>query len=121
MMERWVPTATMTLEYMLTTSPLPPLQDSSDDAGESSSSGDDGGEGSSEEGGDDSEGGEDGGDDDGEEEDEDEDEPEDQMPSIYEACQDSKECAPAKHHFEECTNRVNEGKGFKGEDCMEEL
>lgn len=43
------------------------------------------------------------------------------MPSIYEACQDSKECAPAKHHFEECTNRVNEGKGFKGEDCMEEL
>lgn len=36
-------------------------------------------------------------------------------------CENSKQCAPAKHHFDECTNRVNEGNGFKGEDCMEEL
>lgn len=43
------------------------------------------------------------------------------MPAIYEECENSKACAPAKHHFEECTKRVNEGQGFEGETCIEEL
>lgn len=25
------------------------------------------------------------------------------------------------HHFEECQERVTSGKGFEGEDCVEEL
>ncbi|PWZ00981.1 Non-heme 11 kDa protein of cytochrome bc1 complex [Testicularia cyperi] len=56
-----------------------------------------------------------------EEEEEDEDEPEDPMPAIYEECENSKACAPLKHHFEECSKRVSEGKGFEGENCVEEF
>ncbi|CDU24482.1 related to QCR6-ubiquinol--cytochrome-c reductase 17K protein [Sporisorium scitamineum] len=56
-----------------------------------------------------------------EEEEEDEDEPEDPAPAIYEECEKSKACAPLKHHFDECTKRVEEGKGFEGENCIEEF
>ncbi|TKY85183.1 hypothetical protein EX895_006263 [Sporisorium graminicola] len=55
------------------------------------------------------------------EEEEDEDEPEDPAPAIYEECEKSKACAPLKHHFDECTKRVEEGKGFEGENCIEEF
>lgn len=57
-----------------------------------------------------------------EEEDEDEDdEPEDPRDEIYAACEE-KDCAPAKHHFDECQTRVEAGKLlFEGEDCIEEL
>lgn len=60
-------------------------------------------------------------DDEEEEEDEDEDEPEDPAPAIYEECEKSKSCAPLKHHFDECSKRVEEGKGFEGENCIEEF
>ncbi|EST10117.2 Ubiquinol-cytochrome C reductase hinge domain protein [Kalmanozyma brasiliensis GHG001] len=56
-----------------------------------------------------------------EEEEEEEDEPEDPAPAIYEECEKSKACAPLKHHFDECTKRVEEGKGFEGENCIEEF
>ncbi|SNX82313.1 related to QCR6 - ubiquinol--cytochrome-c reductase 17K protein [Melanopsichium pennsylvanicum] len=56
-----------------------------------------------------------------EEEDEEEDEPEDPAPAIYEECEKSKACAPLKHHFDECSKRVEEGKGFEGENCIEEF
>ncbi|SAM75777.1 related to QCR6-ubiquinol--cytochrome-c reductase 17K protein [Ustilago bromivora] len=56
-----------------------------------------------------------------EEDEEDEDEPEDPAPAIYEECEKSKACAPLKHHFDECTKRVEEGKGFEGENCTEEF
>lgn len=36
-------------------------------------------------------------------------------------CADSKDCANLKHHFEHCQEKVNAGKGHKGEDCVEEL
>ncbi|KAJ1600502.1 hypothetical protein NDA14_000884 [Ustilago hordei] len=49
------------------------------------------------------------------------DEPEDPAPAIYEECEKSKACAPFKHHFDECTKRVEEGKGFEGENCIEEF
>lgn len=64
---------------------------------------------------------EEGDDEEEEEEEEDEDEPEDPAPAIYEECEKSKACAPLKHHFDECTKRVNEGKGFEGENCIEEF
>jgi hypothetical protein len=40
-------------------------------------------------------------------------------------CANSKECSPAKHHFDECVERVtqnSENPDFKGphEDCVEE-
>ncbi|KAJ1033641.1 hypothetical protein NDA13_001627 [Ustilago tritici] len=50
-----------------------------------------------------------------------EDEPEDPAPAIYEECEKSKACAPLKHHFDKCTKRVEEGKGFEGENCIEEF
>ncbi|CAO1630832.1 unnamed protein product [Sympodiomycopsis kandeliae] len=57
-----------------------------------------------------------------EEEEEEEEEPEDPYPAIYEACEQSKPCAKAKHHFDECTERVTAGDvHFKGEDCAEEF
>ncbi|KAJ1032469.1 hypothetical protein NDA16_000493 [Ustilago loliicola] len=56
-----------------------------------------------------------------EEDEEDEDEPEDPAPAIYEECEKSKACASLKHHFDECTKRVEEGKGFEGENCIEEF
>ncbi|KAK0534524.1 ubiquinol--cytochrome-c reductase subunit 6 [Tilletia horrida] len=77
------------------------------DEGEDSKEGDDG---ETEEGGDDAE-----------EEEEEEDEPEDELPAIYESCENSAKCKSAKSHFEHCQERVSEGKGFHGEDCIEEF
>jgi len=42
------------------------------------------------------------------------------MPAIRESCE-SGPCSKVKHHFDECEKRVSSGKGFKGEDCVEEL
>ncbi|KAK8178955.1 ubiquinol-cytochrome C reductase hinge domain-containing protein, partial [Phyllosticta paracitricarpa] len=39
-------------------------------------------------------------------------------------CANSKECAPAKHHYEHCVERVQkqeEEKGKAEEDCVEEF
>lgn len=36
-------------------------------------------------------------------------------------CAESKECINLKHHFEHCSEKVQAGKGHKGEDCVEEL
>ena len=35
-------------------------------------------------------------------------------------CRNSKECAPAKHHYDECVARVTGGGAAEGEDCVEE-
>lgn len=37
-------------------------------------------------------------------------------------CRNSKQCAPAKHHFDECVERVTkaEADGDNKEDCVEE-
>lgn len=56
-----------------------------------------------------------------EEEEEDEDDEEevvDPKEQLEEDCRNSKECAPAKHHFEECVERVENG---SKEDCVEEF
>merc|ERR1712225_55076 len=83
-------------------------EDDSKDKEEESSDGD------AEEGGDDAEEAE-------EEEEEEEEEPEDEAPAIREKCAESKECVNVKHHFDHCQERVEAGKGHKGEDCVEEL
>ncbi|KAK3079879.1 hypothetical protein LTS18_003697, partial [Coniosporium uncinatum] len=66
-----------------------------------------------------------GGDDEPADEDEEEDEPADPMPKIQEECMQTKECAPAKHHYDECAERVlkqmEEGDGKAKEDCVEEF
>ncbi|KAH9824001.1 ubiquinol-cytochrome C reductase hinge domain-containing protein [Melampsora americana] len=54
------------------------------------------------------------------EEEEEEEEPEDPAPAIREECTETK-CAKYKHHFDHCQEKVNEGKGAEGEDCVEEL
>ncbi|RPB03966.1 Non-heme 11 kDa protein of cytochrome bc1 complex [Choiromyces venosus 120613-1] len=59
------------------------------------------------------------------EEEAEEEEPEDPMPAITDECSESKECKPAKHHYDECVDRVtaaaeSEAKGPK-EDCVEEF
>ncbi|KAF2137629.1 uncharacterized protein K452DRAFT_291448 [Aplosporella prunicola CBS 121167] len=63
--------------------------------------------------------------DDEEEEDEDEDEPQDIQPKLEEECAESKQCAPAKHHYDECVERVTkkqeENDGKSDEDCVEEF
>ncbi|KAI3618363.1 hypothetical protein CBS9595_002726 [Malassezia furfur] len=57
-----------------------------------------------------------------EEEEEDEDEDEDEPEDIYEACEKSAPCASARHHFEECQERVTKGDvQFPNEDCTEEF
>ncbi|KAJ5596629.1 hypothetical protein VI817_004101 [Penicillium citrinum] len=62
-----------------------------------------------------------------EEEDEEEEEPEDIKPKLEEDCANSAQCAPYKHHYDECVERVTrqeeEGDDFKGvkEDCVEEF
>lgn len=49
-----------------------------------------------------------------------------QSADIYHTeCRESKQCAPAKHHFDECVERVTNAKGpqdlkLPGEDCVEE-
>ncbi|KAK8843407.1 hypothetical protein IAR55_007064 [Kwoniella newhampshirensis] len=68
---------------------------------------------------------EDSGDDSGEkpeeeEEEEEEEEPEDPAPAIREACEQGP-CAEHLHHFQSCSTKVEEGKGFPGEDCVEEF
>lgn len=38
-------------------------------------------------------------------------------------CKETKACAPSKHHFDECVERVTgaeEGKKYANEDCVEE-
>ncbi|KAJ7046280.1 hypothetical protein C8F04DRAFT_1323174 [Mycena alexandri] len=54
-------------------------------------------------------------------EEEEEEEPEDAAPGIRDACAARAECAPMKHHFEKCQEKIEAGKGFKGEECVEEL
>ncbi|POS88046.1 hypothetical protein EPUL_000301 [Erysiphe pulchra] len=39
---------------------------------------------------------------------------------LEEECKNSKACSPAKHHYEECVERVTSGHGVKNEDCVEE-
>lgn len=60
-----------------------------------------------------------------EEEEEEEEEAEDQKPAIVEECESSKSCAPLKHHFDECQERVlgNEGGEHEEhpENCVEEM
>ncbi|RUS18011.1 ubiquinol-cytochrome C reductase hinge protein-domain-containing protein [Endogone sp. FLAS-F59071] len=45
-------------------------------------------------------------------------ESEDPKPAIVDECQGSKECAPLKHHLDECTARVESG---SHENCIEEF
>ncbi|KAF3905952.1 hypothetical protein ABW21_db0202061 [Orbilia brochopaga] len=60
-------------------------------------------------------------------EEEEEEEPEDPMPQLQEECTNTTKCAPFKHHYEECAERVQqwddtaeeERKG-KRESCVEE-
>jgi len=67
------------------------------------------------------------GEDDAEEEDEDEDEdeeePEDPKPALEDECANSRQCAPAKHHFDDCVERVTEAGEHPEhkEDCVEEF
>jgi ubiquinol-cytochrome c reductase subunit 6 len=62
-------------------------------------------------------------DEDEEEEEEEEEEAEDQKPAIVEACESSKACAPLKHHFDECQERVlgHSGDDENHENCVEEM
>jgi len=59
-----------------------------------------------------------------EEEEEEEEEPEDLKPKFEEECLRSAQCAPAKHHYDECAERVTkqqEETGKAEEDCVEEF
>ncbi|KAI0026180.1 ubiquinol-cytochrome C reductase hinge protein-domain-containing protein [Xylariomycetidae sp. FL0641] len=66
----------------------------------------------------------DGGEEEEAEEEEEEEEPEDPKEKLEEECKESKACAPAKHHYDECAERVtkaaDEG-NEAGEDCVEEF
>ncbi|KAF4973595.1 hypothetical protein F66182_17706, partial [Fusarium sp. NRRL 66182] len=60
-----------------------------------------------------------------EEEEEEEEEPEDIKPKLEEDCANSKTCAPFKHHFDECVERVTRAQedgdsSGPQEDCVEE-
>ncbi|ORY61205.1 uncharacterized protein BCR38DRAFT_29372 [Pseudomassariella vexata] len=57
-----------------------------------------------------------------EEEEDDEEEIVDPKEKFEEECKESKQCAPAKHHFDECVERVTqqEEDGGAKEDCVEE-
>ncbi|KAF5357434.1 hypothetical protein D9757_008421 [Collybiopsis confluens] len=55
------------------------------------------------------------------EEAEEEEEPEDEHSAIREECKNTEKCAPLVKHFEHCQEKVEGGKGFKGEDCVEEM
>ncbi|MCJ1354232.1 MAG: hypothetical protein MMC33_004219 [Icmadophila ericetorum] len=68
---------------------------------------------------------EEGGEEEPEEEEEEEDEPVDPKPKLEADCARSAQCAPAKHHFDDCVERVtaqHENPNHKGhkEDCVEE-
>jgi hypothetical protein len=39
-------------------------------------------------------------------------------PQIQEECRNSKECAPALHHFQACSDKVNAGKGWQGGESL---
>ncbi|SJL17310.1 uncharacterized protein ARMOST_20859 [Armillaria ostoyae] len=54
-------------------------------------------------------------------EEEEEEEPEDIHPVIREECKESSKCAAMAKHFEHCQEKVSNGEGFKGEECVEEL
>ncbi|KAL2016847.1 hypothetical protein VTK56DRAFT_2922 [Thermocarpiscus australiensis] len=60
-----------------------------------------------------------------EEEEEEEEEPEivDPKEKLEEECRQSKQCAPAKHHYDECVERVTsaQAQGGAKEDCVEEF
>ena len=58
-----------------------------------------------------------------EEEEEEEEEAEDQKPAIVEQCEQTAACAPLKHHFDECQERVlnHSGDDEHHEDCVEEM
>jgi ubiquinol-cytochrome c reductase subunit 6 len=42
-------------------------------------------------------------------------------PIITEECKETPKCAPLAEHFQHCQEKIESGKGFKGEDCVEEL
>ncbi|KAF9478009.1 hypothetical protein BDN70DRAFT_880546 [Pholiota conissans] len=50
-----------------------------------------------------------------------EEEPEDIQPIIRDECKQSAKCAALTKHFEHCQEKVENGQGFKGEDCVEEF
>ncbi|KAF5009406.1 hypothetical protein FDECE_4373 [Fusarium decemcellulare] len=59
-----------------------------------------------------------------EEEEDDEEELVDPKDTLEEECRNSAQCAPAKHHFDECVERVQqqeENEGGAKEDCVEEF
>lgn len=43
------------------------------------------------------------------------------QPALREECKESAKCAALTKHFEHCQEKVQSGKGFKHEDCVEEL
>ncbi|KAK4946120.1 Cytochrome b-c1 complex subunit 6, mitochondrial [Elasticomyces elasticus] len=58
------------------------------------------------------------------EEEEDDDEPQDPKPRLEAECENSKQCAPLKHHYDECVERVMHQQSEHGkahEDCVEEF
>ncbi|KAJ3465345.1 hypothetical protein MRS44_006003 [Fusarium solani] len=61
--------------------------------------------------------------DDEDEDEEDEEELVDPKDTLEEECRNSPQCAPAKHHFDECVERVQqqESEGGAKEDCVEEF
>ncbi|KAG6012943.1 hypothetical protein E4U43_007561 [Claviceps pusilla] len=62
-------------------------------------------------------------DEDEEEDDDDEEEIVDPKETLEEECKNSAQCAPSKHHFDECVERVHqqESEGEAKEDCVEEF
>ncbi|KAH9966320.1 hypothetical protein BGW80DRAFT_1342104 [Lactifluus volemus] len=52
---------------------------------------------------------------------EEEEEPEDIHPMLREEAQESSKCKASTHHFLHCQEKVQSGKGFKHEDCVEEI
>ncbi|KAF2025858.1 Non-heme 11 kDa protein of cytochrome bc1 complex [Setomelanomma holmii] len=65
-----------------------------------------------------------GGDDEEPEEEEEEEEEPDPKEKLEKECAESKECHPAKHHYDECVERVTgqiEDDGKASEDCVEEF
>ncbi|KAJ6492350.1 hypothetical protein DFH09DRAFT_876124, partial [Mycena vulgaris] len=50
-----------------------------------------------------------------------EEEPEDVHPAIRAEYEARRDCAPMKHDFKKCQEKMQAGKGFKGEECVEEL
>ncbi|KAM0247054.1 hypothetical protein ACHAP5_004334 [Fusarium lateritium] len=62
-------------------------------------------------------------DDEEEEDEDDEEELVDQKETLEEECKNSSQCSPAKHHFDECVERVQQQESEDGakEDCVEEF